>query len=228
MKNKFASTVYYLFNNYVIKLRIIITILGVTAISVVVIASDIKYYRYHKNYTSVRMNEVSDRLKELMTVDSAKGTLVSEDIPVNLMLPVLSKNTSLFVSSFSNYIEVEEIVNRLVLFAKIFNWDKQKFIDFMMPNPEYEMFYKKNDFVVNDQILQKGFGYWLVWHKRIMKADELKNYEAKIIDKFENIELRSLLKKFNVKKIQAFNKINVEVNVKSIFNGKDTKLYILE
>lgn len=226
--NMIANRVHSILNLFAVRMKMLIIIIGIAGISTIVIASNIKNYRHHNIVTSERMEKVSNRLNELLTSNSSKGTVVSEDIAVNLLVPILSKNTTLLVNSFNNYIDRESITDRLVLFAKIYGWSREQFISFMMRNVEYEIFGKGNNFIIDDKTLNIGFGYMLVWHKRAMGVDELKAYEKELINKFENINLQVQLKKYDIKAIQAFDGINDEIKVKSITKNEDTNIYILD
>lgn len=224
-KDRMSHIIHVFIKNTIIRYETIISILGITTVMFLVVASTLKYYDNHRNYVTPRMGIVYDRFKGLISVSKEEGTLVSEDIPVNLLLPVMSKSTSLFVNSFNTYMPKEEILERLILYAHIFKWESYRFLNFMMPYQAYESFYTKNDFVLSDAILNKGFGYWLLWHLRRMSVDELMLYRQRLLYKFENMDVKQALKKYKVTVIQAYSEINLSLPVELLKTGKDARLY---
>lgn len=225
--NIVPKTIHSFFENYVVKYQIYLSALGILGIAFVIVASSVRHYEKHMNSTAPRMNEVYERFRALTAVADS-GTLVSDDIPVNLLLPVLSKNTTLLVNSYNNYVTREEIIERLVLFAKIYGWDKARFLEFMMPDKEFEAFYSKNDFVVSDNVLKKGFGYWLVWHRRNLTSYELERYHDNILFKFEKMDTVKMLKKFDVKVIQTSTEIPGHLPAKLIEAKNGMHTYLIE
>ena len=147
IKRTVAESSHHFFENYVNKYRVLISTFAIVVITIVTIFSSLRYYYNHEKYVAPRMNVVHERFRELVSVSGENGTLISEDIAVNLLSSVLSKNTSLLVNTFNNYVSNEEILNRLVLFAKIYNWDEDRFLNFMMPDEAYKDIHKKNNSV---------------------------------------------------------------------------------
>ncbi len=226
-ENTVAKGIHAFFENYIIRYRVVISTLGIMGISFLIISSTLKYYNNHEKHVAPRMSVVCERAKELIASGEC-GTLVSEDIPVNLLLSVLSKNTLLLVNLFNNYILSEEILDRLVLFAHIYGWDEKQFLNFMMPHETYKLFYTDSNFVVSDDSLKNGFGYWLTWHRRKMEANESELYRQKLLDKYRNVGIKDALLKYEVKIIQSSGEINPVLPVKLLKTGKDTKLYVVD
>jgi hypothetical protein len=226
-KQKIAEGIHNFFKNYIIRYQIVISILGVTLTSLLVVSSSLRYYGNHKKFTEVRMKSVYDEFESMRSVSSEGGTLISEDIAVNLLLPVLSGNSSLMVNSFNNPVRIEDMLDRLVLYARIFNWDKSRFLDFMLPNEAYKDFYTKNDFIVSENILKNGFGYWLTWHLRKMDKDEMEKYKQDILYRFDNINIEETAKKYDLTIIQAIGEIAPSLPVKLLKIEKGFKLYLV-
>jgi hypothetical protein len=211
--------------NRVIRQKIPLVIAGIAVVSFMGISSNLKYLKNHNEITAPRMIEVEREFQELISISGNKGTIISGDIPVNLMVSIYTQNTSLLVNSFNNYIPRAEIIERLALFAKIFLWEENQFIKFMMPSENLSKMYKKNNFLITDRVLEEGFGYWLVWHIRDMSSEELVSYKKEVSNVFNELNIKNKLREFNVKYIQSRKELNPEVPFKILKSGKPYSLY---
>ena len=214
--------------DYVVGSRQIIALIGISLIGLVVLASSLKYVDNHVNQVAPRMALTQKRFDALVSDQSAKSLLVSEEVSVNLLLPVRTTHESLLVNSFNNYVPQQEILQRLILFAHIFNWDKQQFLDFMMPSELYEDFYADNNFVISDQVLNSGFGYWLLNHRRLMTPQELAEYKEMLLREFDNFDVRAGVAKYQVVAIESSESINPLLATESVQLIKDTTIYKLK
>lgn len=226
--NRLSELFHSLFNSFIIKQRVLIVTLGIVLISFFSIFSSMKYVRHYEREVVPRMAEVDRNLDELISVIKGnEGVVVSEDIPVNLLIPVLTKKETLLVNAFSNYISSEEILNRLILFAHILNWDRKQLLDFMMPSDEYKKIDTDNNFIFSNNILNKGFGYWLLNHRKLMDTKELQEYRKMILIAFENFDFEMNIKKYKIKAIHASGKVNPLLPIKSTYRTSKNILYIL-
>lgn len=229
LTNRISGLIHIFFKRYIIKQRVIIATTGIVLATLFSTFSSIQYARHHKSVIAPRMSEVKmDFDKLISSVNDPKGIVVSESIPVNLLIPVLSKKETLLVNTYSNYTAHQETLNRLVLFAHIFNWDKQRFLDFMMPSDQYKRFYTDNNFILSDNILNKGFGYWLLNNCKPMKTKELKEYRKQILSTFEGYDLTTNIKKYKIKAIQTKNSINPSLPIEFVHQDKNNRLYLIK
>ncbi|MFC1478491.1 hypothetical protein ACFL57_03435 [Candidatus Margulisiibacteriota bacterium] len=196
--SKIINSIHDFITRYIVKYRIIISMAGILPIAMTVIFSGINYYHHHEEKIATRMQNVMAKVQEVSAVDNVPGIIVSEDIPVNLLIPVLTKHRSLLVNSFNTYMDKTELIDRMVLFARINNWDQKKLLKFMMPSKFMEEFYRKNNFIVSDEVFYEGFGYWLVWHQRKMDDGQIGIYKELLIEKFSAIDTKAMIEKYNI------------------------------
>jgi hypothetical protein len=130
--------------------------------------------------------------------DVAGGTLVFEDIAANLLLSVRTPFSTLMVSSFNNYVPKTELIERLLLYGKIFSWDEKVMLEFMLPAEWLKTMYEQNDFVFSDATFHKGFGYWLVWHRNKVTGEKLKEYTDYLLMRYRVLDLDQGKQRFNV------------------------------
>lgn len=223
-----ANPAYSLVADFVVRSRRVITLTGITLISIVVVASSLKYVENHVSRVAPRMKLTEERFTALVADQPKKGLVVSEDVAVNLLLPVLSSHESLLVNSFNNYVSDEEILDRIVSFAHIFEWDKNQFLRFMMPNQTYEGFYSDNNFVISNQVLDSGFGYWLLNHRKVMSPGELAEYKERLSLRYDQFDVRAGIARYHVTAVQSFGPINALLPIKSVKQFEDTTVYRLE
>ncbi|MBF0532364.1 MAG: hypothetical protein HQL23_04620 [Candidatus Omnitrophica bacterium] len=198
-KNAVLRVFYDLINRWIIQQRHIIAAAGMAAIGVIILASGIKYYQFHECATARRMELLEQRvLTAVSRFTPRRGVIVFEDLAANLYLPVRTSFSTLLVSSFSNHVPREEIIDRLLLYAKIFSWDQKRLLDFMLPAPWLKVMYERNDFVFSDSTLEKGFGYWLVWHRNKLSDVKLREYAAFLSERYLKIDTAALKQKFQV------------------------------
>jgi hypothetical protein len=221
------SPLYQAAADLVVRWRQLIALAGIVPIALVVVASHLKYVDNHANRVAPRMVETAGRFAALAQNQPAGGLVVSEDIAVNLLLPVLSGHETLLVSSFNNYVAEEEILDRLLLFAHLFNWDQAQFLDFMLPSPAYATFYTDNGFVLSPETLQHGFGYWLLNHRREMDAAEVAAYEALLAQRFAHFDVQASAAAYGVTAVQAAGPINPLLLVASVRAAGDMMIYQL-
>ena len=212
---------------FVVRWRQVIVLLGIGLIAVVVVSSSLKYADNHAAQVAPHMARVSARLDALAATQPGDDLLVSEDITVNLLTSVLSQRESLLVSSFNNYTPEAEILDRLLLYAHIFNWDLEQFLEFMLPASTYTAFYSDNNFVISPQVLKQGFGYWLLNHRREMSADELAAYETMLSQRFEEYDVQAGARQYGVTAVQAFASINPALAIESATPLGDMMIYQL-
>ncbi len=227
-KHKFSDKIHIFCDRYINQKRVLISVIGILAASFFCIFSTLRYVNHFCQSVAPRMEIVEKEYRDLSSfIRKGEGMITSEDIPVNLLIPVLSTQETLLVNAFTNYISSDEILNRLILYAKIFNWDNERFIDFMMPSEEYNKFNTENAFLLTDTILKKGFGYWLLNHRKQMNADELKEYRDKIVRFFHACDVMADIRKYKIKAVQTFQPINPVIPIQSVVKRAEYTIYLL-
>lgn len=226
--NKVAIGIHEFFGNYLLKYRYIVVSVGIGIVSILVISSNIKAFNHNVSKTSPRMNEVVQKYEELESIKAGGGIIVSEYIPVNMLLQTLRNENALFINSFGNPGKTDEIIERMALFARIFQWDEMQYLKFMMPGVGFKEMYAKNNFVISDETLKNGFGYWLTWHRRKMDGAQLSDYKALILKKFRGLDVMQFLAKYSVKAIQFGNSIDPSIRVKSVSGENKTKMVLVD
>lgn len=226
-KYKIIKAIHTFLNKYIIESRHIIATLGILILGFVTVMSSYKNYTCYEQSAAQRMASVEAKLSAIVAISNQEDTIVSDDIAVNLLANITAENKSLLINSFNTYRSSEEIIERLILFCKIFNWDEEALLDFMLPDETFGSFYKDNNLVIYDQDLRKGFGYWLVWHRREMLPEEMSSYKKKIMGKFVEIDLVDGLGKYNVKLVQAEGEVNPKLPVKSMITKDKVRIYLI-
>jgi hypothetical protein len=213
--------------DFLLRWQQVVAFLGMVLIALVIVTSSLKYARHHHDHVAPAMQQTAAHFQSLLTSQSQPGLLASEEISVNLLLPALSPHATLLVSSFNNYLPEAEILDRLLLFGHIFNWDEDQFLTFMLPNPLYDTFYTDNDFTLSAEVLQNGFGYWLLHHRRQMAPAELASYQAMLSEQFAGYDVRAGAARYGLTAVQATNPINPQLPFQNITVSGDTVIYQL-
>ena len=228
-RNRISEVLHTICDRVIIRPQAVIAFMGIFVLTLFSIFSGIRYIRHYEKSVAPRMTMIEESYNNLASVtNGSDGIIVSDDIPVNLLIPVMSKQETLLVSAFSNFTSSEEILDRLVLFTRIFNWDKEQFLDFMMPSERYHDFNSDNNFTLSDETLAKGFGYWLMNHRRHMNSEELEKYRERILRVYETYDLDLNIRKYKVRAVQATGSINPVLSVKSALKGDKNTVYILK
>jgi hypothetical protein len=210
------------------RLRIPIAFVVSFSIALLLVASSLRYLENHDQVVAPRMAVVDKRLEALVD-GRAHGTLVvSEDIAVNLLLPSLSDQTTLLTSSFNNQVSSDDILQRLILYSKIFGWNQQRFLEFMMPNPTLQSEFGSNGFVMSDNFLTIGLGYWLLHHQKVMGADELQKYQQLLSTKYAQFDMTASLQKHHVVAVQGLNPVESNLPIVSQQRAGDSIVYELQ
>ena len=121
----------------------------------------------------------------------------------------------------------EEIIDRLLLYAYIYNWPKKKVIQFLSPGRLQERRGAIVD-LSSQNIHEAGVGYWLAYHKHKMDDLELNNYVSSLSDRYDNINIEILLSAFHVTHIFSNGPISTEIPVKSVSNFGKGLIYHID
>lgn len=178
----------------------LIIIAGMIFISFVIVMGGLHNYKNHQINVSQQMKETSVQLKTLKNSIKRNTTVALENIEANLLIPSLYQNTSLLSSSFINFIPDDLILERLILYAKIYNWDKEKFLNFMLPSKEFANLnsYIDSNITIDRKTFPNGLGYWLYNFNKKLDTETLKSYKDMLSLRFDQADIFKLLSKHKV------------------------------
>jgi hypothetical protein len=222
-----VASLYRIGVGWLLRWQNFVAFLGIMLIALVMITSSLKYARHHRDIVASAMQETAEELQSLLNSQSQPSLLAAEDIAANLLLPVLSPHTTLLVGSFTNYVPEAEILDRLLLFAHIFNWNEEQFLTFMLPNPLYDTFYTDNNFIISAEVLENGFGYWLLHHRRQMAPAELAAYRTMLSERFASYDVQAGVARYGVTAVQATSPLNPQLPIQSTIVQGNTTIYQL-
>lgn len=189
------------------------------------VASSVKNWQLHKSEVAPVMSEV-DRAYQGLSETATKGQVVVSDLlPVNLLVPAFSSQASLWSNAFNNYESSEGIVERFALFARIYGWNETRFMDFMLPSSDWLGFYENPSFRLTPSIYENGMGYWLSYHQKTMTPEELEQYQLKLQTLFKTLNVPETLLKYQVAVIQAKGSIDPVIRYKKMEKRPDYTLY---
>lgn len=218
IKNKqiinFAERLHIILQQTLIKRRIILCGLGVLFIGGIEILGGVRYFLHHEQEVATQMKVMENEISIVQTAGIEEGNVAFENIPTNFINPLLTKHNSLLVSKYGNQIKEESILKRLVLFAKLYQWNEDKFIKFMLPSDKFNRKVKTRQSLINQKDMEEGLGYWLLKHQRSMQQGELEQYKKHIQSQFRLLELNQLVRQFNLKAALSNTPIQVEGNIR--------------
>lgn len=198
----FSAAVAEFFRAYIQRLRVVYCVVGISLISLFVILNHIYIYKRHENQVVPAMQGVLQQVQAVNQADLPAGALVVyEDLVPNLMQPAVTGNATLLANIFGNFVDDRLILERIILFAKLFNWSEDRLVSFLTPNETFQSFtsYKKERIVLDRQSLNNGLGYWLVNYNKVMDSEELNNYRENLLGLYRRQGLDELLQKHPVK-----------------------------
>jgi hypothetical protein len=185
-----------------------------------------KSYIYQKEVESPALAQVWGEFEELKRHIPNDAIVVSHIPAINLIatIDLSSQYGSLWVNRFSNDISRDEAIDRLILYAHLYNWSSEKFISFMLPG---ELQKKQGGFVdlTLNQVQISGVGYWLVYHKSIFDSVQTDYYKSMLLQKYTKFSLTNAIKRFNIKFIQTNIAIPKSISAKLIYEEKFFLIY---
>ncbi len=149
----------------------------------------------HEKNVVVPMTEIQKQFDLAAELELEPNTIVVfEDLVSSLLTPSMSPQVSLLTSAASNQINEARILERILLHAKIFEWDEERLAEFFEPNPtfaEYDSF--KGRQLVTRALIEPGLGNWLLNYKKNMKPTVRQKQLTSILEQFQNINISELL-----------------------------------
>tara|TARA_Y100000588_G_scaffold49332_2_gene46481 strand:- start:12666 stop:14585 length:1920 start_codon:yes stop_codon:yes gene_type:complete len=187
------------------KPRIAWTSVGIAVYCVFVWSNSFAIYRSHEDNVVGPMLEVQKQFDLAEEINLPENTIVVfEDLIPNLLVSAVSEQVSLLPSSASNQIEEERIRERILLYAKIFDWPEEKLMKFFEPNPQFlsnDSF--KGRQLVNRELIEPGLGNWLINYKKEMSVSD-REAQLKVIRKqYKDMKIADLLIELPVSAIIA-------------------------
>jgi hypothetical protein len=224
-----ADRVHSFFSRTVIRYRALIAALGIAGIGWIVAMSSLRFYRDHVKEAAAPMASIEEHVRALAGLPSESGaaTVASEDLPANFLVPLLTPHDALIGSSFNNPVSTDEMLERLALYARLFRWGRERFLAFMLPSEEFEALLTDGGFRVTEAFLSRGFGYWLVWHRRRLGPEESERYRERLIRAYDTLDLPAALSKYRVRGIQAFGALAPGLAVQPLGSAGGMRLYSL-
>ena len=141
------------------------------------------------------------------------------------MIDIYNNNPSYYSTSFKNNNFKDEILKRIILSSKIFNWELKNLYKFLLPGSiQYKKGQKIN--LYNENIYNSGLGYWLINHNYIMSKKDKQQYINKINQYYHSNNLIDEINRIGITHITANTKINLNINNKII--KVDESKYIYE
>jgi hypothetical protein len=185
----------YLFCGTVIALLAAIEVMG-----------GLRQLRQHENHVAPAMRRIAQDLA-LVTQDAGPGVVVLDEPAANLLVPVVHGRPSLLASSYGNFVGEEEIRSRLILYAKLVGWDRERFLRFVTPGPQ-----RREDLsVIGLQALDDCLGWWLLRHDRHIGYDELAAMTRSLGDEFDAFDVAAGIRRFRVATVLASVPIEADI-----------------
>ena len=178
--------------------------------------SSYKSYNHHKYVEGPALKETINEYNEIINILPA-GSLVISETPATNLIPQIDFNKNyktLWTNRFTNNISSGKIMDGLLLYAYIYNWPKEKFLQFMSPGNLQKGRAEIVDLSKN-KIHKAGIGYWLLNHKKNISGIDFNNYLFSLSDCYDNINIKELLSDFDVTHIYSINPISDEIIIKS-------------
>jgi hypothetical protein len=189
-------------------------------------SSSYRSYGHYKDKRAPALEEIMSEYHEIGDILPAGSVLVSETPATNLLPPLDFNNyyKTLWINSFTHNIPSSNIIDRLLLYAKIYNWPKEKILQFFSPGRLQQGRGAIVD-LSKQNIHESGVGYWLVHHKRKMETKALSQFLLNVSNRYDNIYIEKLLSDFSVTHIYSINAIAANIKVKSVTELSNGFLY---
>jgi len=189
-------------------------------------SSSFRNFKHFKDKGIPAQEAIMSEYNELINILPVGSVFISETPGTNLLPPIDFNNDykTLWINRFTHNIPSSEIIDRLLLYAYIYNWPKKKVIQFLSPG----MLQEGRGAIVDlshQKIHESGVGYWLAHHKRRMGEVELNQYLSDVSDRYNNINIEKLLSAFDVTHIYSINAIATDIKVRGVTELRNGTLY---
>jgi hypothetical protein len=193
-----------LLRRYVHRFRLLYSAAGIGLLSVFIIASSIHRYHQHERRAAEPMEAIQSQALAADAAADTPGSIVAcESVAANLLVPATTEHAGLLVSAFGNFVDESLILERLVLYGKLFDWSEEEFLAFMLPHEPFVGLSSYGERVpaITQEMLHRGLGFWLLHHRTVMTADEREQYRAELLRAWRQWSREELLERHPVQAV---------------------------
>ena len=165
------------------------------------ISSSEKSFQHFKEYVVPAHKEVSKIIHLLSEGVESDEVLIGPDNITNISLMYRGEYKTLWTNKLISTDNVNEVIERFALYAKIIGWDEDEFLLFMSPS---NLTYSTKKLMLNSRSAVPGLGYWLTFNNKIMKDVEVGKLALRLRDVYKKMNSSKKLKEYNVKKIVVY------------------------
>jgi hypothetical protein len=197
ISKKIRSVLYWFFKDASL-VYLPLFFLLLTAFSV---SSSEKSFQYFKSDVVPAYKEFNKTMSLLSEDVSPGEVLIGPDNITNISLMYLGDYKTLWTNKLISTDNVNEVIERFALYAKIIGWDEDEFLLFMSPS---NLTYSTKKLMLNSRSAVPGLGYWLTFNNKIMKDVEVGKLALRLRDVYKKMNSSKKLKEYNVKKIVVY------------------------
>ncbi|MBI5698786.1 hypothetical protein HZC35_00560 [Candidatus Saganbacteria bacterium] len=198
---------------FILLLRAVFFI-GLAGIILMLFLQNIGLYQAQVRETAPVMKQIEDLYLPLSHYARPGETVASSKIAVNFIVPLAGKNATLFVPSFVARRSSNDLINKFALYAKIFNWDRDEFLEFISSPPEeYGAAVARfpDQQWIYDDALFHHIGYWFVFHgdqSYLYQKEKKAAYRKYLVKVFDRLDVAGQSKENGVAVVQSDRGIN--------------------
>jgi len=197
ISKKIRSVLYWFFKDASL-VYLPLFFLLLTAFSV---SSSEKSFQYFKSDVVPAYKEFNKTMSLLSEDVSPGEVLIGPDNITNISLMYRGEYKTLWTNKLISTDNVNEVIERFALYAKIIGWDEDEFLLFMSPS---NLTYSTKKLMLNSRSAVPGLGYWLTFNNKIMKDVEVGKLALRLRDVYKKMNSSKKLKEYNVKKIVVY------------------------
>ena len=197
ISKKIRSVLYWFFKDASL-VYLPLFFLLLTAFSV---SSSEKSFQYFKSDVVPAYKEFNKTMSLLSEDVSPGEVLIGPDNITNISLMYLGDYKTLWTNKLISTDNVNEVIERFALYAKIIGWDEDEFLLFMSPS---NLTYSTKKLMLNSRSAVPGLGYWLTFNNKIMKDVEVGKLALRLRDVYKKMNSSKKLKEYNVRKIVVY------------------------
>ena len=197
ISKKIRSVLYWFFKDASL-VYLPLFFLLLTAFSV---SSSEKSFQYFKSDVVPAYKEFNKTMSLLSEDVSPGEVLIGPNNITNISLMYLGDYKTLWTNKLISTDNVNEVIERFALYAKIIGWDEDEFLLFMSPS---NLTYSTKKLMLNSRSAVPGLGYWLTFNNKIMKDVEVGKLALRLRDVYKKMNSSKKLKEYNVKKIVVY------------------------
>ena len=197
ISKKIRSVLYWFFKDASL-VYLPLFFLLLTAFSV---SSSEKSFQYFKSDVVPAYKEFNKTMSLLSEDVSTGEVLIGPNNITNISLMYLGDYKTLWTNKLISTDNVNEVIERFALYAKIIGWDEDEFLLFMSPS---NLTYSTKKLMLNSRSAVPGLGYWLTFNNKIMKDVEVGKLALRLRDVYKKMNSSKKLKEYNVRKIVVY------------------------